>query len=474
MFRSSLIVAGAALLCSTAAAQHSLDAARKMPITVPIKDAGTVDVTTGKWTPANTASKKAVQTIFNNTCTWSIAGYYSGLGECEDSYDEGQVPSTGNPFFLGSGANDSQEVTSVQIAYCTYNVTTVSGADITLAFWDKLNGDCVGGIPPTPPSWATSPLVTAYLPLAGLGLPGSTANGSQACWTVTLDTANTGFTLASDGEGTFDNLGSEDKFIWGKRFNDVTPVIGSANGFIISGDPGYAIPGSCSYNIPCATDALYGNPCGTGFGADDGEWINVDGVGVNSSAGTPAGCTSSVAVYGYGTNCYFFNGYPTNPFASYWLVLEGEGGTGGTTPFCNSRPSSLPGCTPTLTAGGNQVSKTAPGTPLSVTAAPVPGGGGKPGILIYTKNGVTANPINTPFGELCLMSFLRAGAFPAVPGGTSGVCDGTYSWDFQAIALFYGQIAAGDSIDIQAWYRDPQNPGTANFTNGTGSISVVP
>ena len=302
MFRSSLIVAGAALLCSTAAAQHGLDPARRIPITAQPKHAGTVDVTTGQWTAPGAASKKAVITVFNNPCTWSVGGFYGGYTECEDSYDEGQIPSTGNDLWstawpTGSGVADSQLVDSFQIYYCTWNATSSGPMDIEIVFYDKLNGECVGGIAPTGPGshWSRTKNppgggagTTAYFDLTGLGLPGSTTAGFQACRIVDIDVSNAGFTLASDGDGSFDNLAAEDAFIWGKRFNNVTPVT-SPNGFVISADPGYAAPGTCTYNIPCATDVLYSNPCGTGYGTFDSEWINVDGVGVNSSAGTPAG-----------------------------------------------------------------------------------------------------------------------------------------------------------------------------------------
>ena len=60
----------------------------------------------------------------------------------------------------------------------------------------------------------------------------------------------------------------------------------------------------------------------------------------------------------------------------------------------------------------------------------------------------------------------------AFPGGTSGVCDGGYTYDMAAIAAFYTQIGVGDTLYVQAWYRDPGNPGTANFTEAGGTITV--
>jgi hypothetical protein len=477
MFRSSLIAAGAALLGSTALAQHELGSARRVPITAPIKTSGTVDVVTGQWTAPTVGTKAFLVTVFNNTCTWTVTNFYAAFSECEDSYDEGRVPTATSPG-THLGAASSQRILEFEISYCTYNATPAGGMNMEIAFWNKLNGNCIGGIPVNHSNtsggaqWTS--LADFYLDTSGLGLPGSTTNGSQGCWTVTLDVSGLGWTMKSDGEGTFDNLQDQDKFIWGKRINDQSPG-GAAqpNGFVLSGDPTFAAPGSCTYLNPCQTDVFTGLPCGTGLDAWDGSWINVDNVQSNTPNFPPAPCLPGIAVYGYGTNCYWFGGYPTNVFDSYYLRLtaDGEGPGGG---FCTSKPSSLPSCVPNLTGTGAGVSKTS-GT-YTITAMPVPGGPGKPGILIWTKNGLTGTPINTSFGFLCLSQFQRAGAFPATPGGTNGVCDGTYNWPFQSIVASFATIAPGNNLHTQAWYRDSgfPPPGNANFTHGIGPIHVVP
>src|SRR5687767_8796136 len=146
MFRSSLIVAGAALLCSTATAQHELDSARRIPVTVPIKHAGTVDITTGTWTAPGTSTKAAAVNIFNNTCTWTVTNFYAAFGECEDSYDEGRVPSDPSPG-THVGAQDSQLMLEFEFAYCTFNATPAGGMNMEIAFFNKLNGNCIGGVP---------------------------------------------------------------------------------------------------------------------------------------------------------------------------------------------------------------------------------------------------------------------------------------------------------------------------------------
>jgi len=479
MFRSSLIVAGAALLCSTALAQSSVDTAKRFPVTVPLKDAGTVDITTGKWTKPG-VSTKALTIIYNNSCTWSGGAYYTGIETCEDFYDEGQVPSTTNADWVtastslggsGTGPADSQPVTSFQFAYCVFNATPPTGIDFEFAFYDNLGGDCVGGVPPTGPGvgghWSkvfgnANVGQTAYFDLAGLGLPGSSANGSQACWIVTIDTSNAGWTMQSDGEGIWDNDGASDKFSWGMRLNQATPVASLANGFILNADPGYAPFGTCTYDIPCATDFFGGNPCGTGYGQGDVFWINLDG-GLPGTA-CPTGASA-------GSTCYWFGGSPTSLYSGFWMVLEGDLGPSGAPQFCTSKASSLPNCTPTLSAPAGPLTKGgAPGATAVVTPAP---GGGNPGIIIYSVTGQLANPVNTQFGYLCIQSFFRASAFAKVPGGTLGSCNGTYNFDLQGIVNTQAAIQPGKTVWAQTWYRDPGNaPAFANFTNGVGGILI--
>jgi len=165
---------------------------------------------------------------------------------------------------------------------------------------------------------------------------------------------------------------------------------------------------------------------------------------------------------------------PSIGFGSVNGIQIVASGGGGPAKFCTSKPSSLPGCTPTLDGTSTLVSKSAGPGSYTIDATFVPGGAGKPGILIYTKTGLLGVPLNTAFGFLCLDQFARLGNFSANPGGTNGVCDGSYVWDFGAIAAVTAPIAPGDTLHVQAWYRDPLASGTANLTEGIGPLSVVP
>ena len=160
--------------------------------------------------------------------------------------------------------------------------------------------------------------------------------------------------------------------------------------------------------------------------------------------------------------------------ASFLFQMEGQMATNGNVSFCTSKPSSL-GCVPLLSPHTSTIVKSG-SPPAIVTAGPVPGGsGGLPGILIWTKHGLLGTPVNTSFGYLCLQQFVRAGAFPATPGGGELTCTGEYEWDLSQIAAGSANMLVGDQIHIQAWYRDPGflPPGNANFTNGSGPLIVA-
>jgi len=472
MFRSYLIAAGAALLCTTAAAQQKLDPSRMYPITTPVKNAGTVDVTTGKWTKPAQGTKAGIGIIFNNTCTWTTQAYYAGFDWCEENYDEGRIPSSDPAGSPPPGALDLNTILSVQVSYCTFSGPLLPGPgyDMDVAFFDTMGGDCVGGAPPTPPAVATHPLLSAggYLPLSGLGLPGSTTFGFQACWLVTLDTSNAGLVIQGDGDQVFTNDPTNDKFTWMQRQNNSVGALqipGTPDGFFISGEPLTGGYGACSYNIPCGTDAITGLTCGTGLDTFDASWINVDGIGVGAST-TPAGCANSVAQYGFGTNCYFFGGHPAAPLASYWLVLEGDARPSCFTAYCTqTKLTSVPACFATLSVTDCSATTGV----WSSTNIPAAAAATVVGIYIYTDGvgiGQSAFSATVPFGTLCLAGFKRSSptCAPAVLAASAGCNTGTMNVAVGCNGGALG-IVAGEDVNVQLWHRDPPAPGTANFSN---------
>lgn len=452
--------AAAALLASPALPQQPVPPGRLQPITAPVRDAGTLDVSTGKWTrPAQRAQKAGgVQVIFDNTCFWQGLGYYAGAEPCEDLYDEGRIPSPTSPG-APVGAQTANVMSSVRVAYCTFagNVSSTGGYALELGFWNNLGGDCVGGAPPTPPP--ASSTATAFFDLSGMGLPGSTAVGFQACWIVTLDVSNTGWVMASDGDGKFDNDPTVDKFNWSiAQSNAVTLGNPVPDGFFIAGDPQNGGYGSCSYTIPCGTDPLFGTTCGTGLDAFDGYWLNVDGLATN--------CSNPLA-----TNCYSFGGYPANPLASFYVVLEATRTTGAPVPFClQSKPTSVPACTASLQVTSQSL---ATGT-WNVSSVPLgPGVNSSVGIFIYTRGpgiGLSLASSSTPFGTLCLPpgQFLRSSpacAPATLSGGTPNSCTSAFPPFSPSCGGGALSIQPGDDVNVQCWYRDPPNAGGANLTN---------
>jgi hypothetical protein len=100
------------------------------------------------------------------------------------------------------------------------------------------------------------------------------------------------------------------------------------------------------------------------------------------------------------------------------------------------------------------------------------------GLFIYTTAGAAVPPVQNAYGWLCLKT--GPGFFRILPalnsGGASGVCNGALAFDFNVYAATQTQnpaLVAGATVDLQAWYRDPPNPGGANLS-GAASFSVCP
>jgi len=148
--------------------------------------------------------------------------------------------------------------------------------------------------------------------------------------------------------------------------------------------------------------------------------------------------------------------------------------------YCTSKKSSC-GSTPTIGAPAGMTSQAAsgPGT-FDVTCGPVPPG--KYGLVFYTTNGKRPLPVNISYGWLCIAD----GTFRVLPpstGAVGGPCAATYTFDFgNYLATQVGNAAltpaglaasGGAVVDMQVWYRDPPNPGTANLSNAMRFI-VLP
>jgi hypothetical protein len=472
------------VLCATAAAQQRSDPARLHPITVPIRDAGFFDWSTKQWLSGPQATKLLASQypVYRNDCTWPGGSFHVGIDACEILVDTGRLPSTSTPpsslpgmdangvhiqsGVTLSGVTDDQIIGSFQFGYCTYNTQF---EPTNLAFYDKLRGDCAGGIPvlgkPYNLSLSSQAIPfgtgTAYFNFAsasGFALPASSIAGQQSCWTLTIGFPNNaGFCMQSEGEGTWDNHDDEDKFSW--SFGHHSPSQnGHYDGPILAGEPNAGGWGAGSYNIPAGPDP-FGGPCGTGFDSHDGWWLNVHRDG--PSPGNQGSCNSTNP---NGTGCYWFGGWPGNALGSFWMVLRSPGSCSG----CSNRPETY--CTAGTSASGCQALISATGT-SSATAASgfflnaVNVEGNRDGLFFFGTNGRQATSWGTGSSTFCMVPPVnRADLNNGV--GSNGTCDGVASTDLNArwAAKPNQNPGVGAVVQGQFWYRDPFGAGNKMTT----------
>ena len=499
MFRSTLIAAGAVLLCSTGYSQQQIDPAKVHPITVPVRDAGVFNWDTKKWIKGPRAErlKATPYTLFRNDChSFNNFGYY-GVEHCEDIKDTGRLPSTSTPLSDLAGANtpygpvrqlngvtDDQYINSFQFGYCTYWVTGT--VDIKVGFYDNLRGQCASGLSikgkpynltlqsQAVPAGTVTAGGTAYFDFSTANgtpaqLPGSTTNGDQSCWTVTIN-FNNGFCMQSEGDGVWNNDLNQDLFSWTFQHDmpNSTYGAGTANGPLIRGEPISGGWGAGSYNLPTGTDLITGVQCGTGFGGLENEawWLNTDGVAAPATVFStilPSGNCRAAS----GTGCYWFGGWPGTALGSFWMVM---GTTRGSCSDCNNRAvnyctagTSASGCVALISAQGT--SSSSAGTGFFLTATNVEGN--KDGIFFYSDNGRQANGWGNGTSFQCVVPPVQRGGLQ-VGVGTNGNCDGVTQQDLNArwTAKPAHNQPAGTVMQGQFWYRDP-----VNSSNQTTSLT---
>ena len=486
MFRSTLIAAGAVVLCGTSFAQQQLDSSKIHPVTVPVKDAGVFNWDTKQWVSGPKAGFKATNyTIYRNDCTWTGGNFFFAPEHCEDVISQGTIPAPTTPG-APQGAVVDNIVTNYQFAYCTaWSTGTV---DIKIGFYDNLGGDCAGVSPVRPPalSGQAAPFSTVLAPLGtataffdfgsvnGNPLPGSTLDGKQGCWSLGFTFAqNSGFCLQSEGDGQWDNSAASDKFAWSWTQKNPNTTHGLAGGPFIKGEPSTGGFGAGSYNIPVGSDALFNNACGTGAGtAFDAYWVNVDGSapGVQNTIVNATGVVCKAAA-GAGSNCYWFGGWPGGPLSAFWMVMGSNGDCSG----CSNRAvnyctagTSASGCQAFITATGSSSATASTGFFLS--AQNVQGSNaGTNGLFYFASNGRQAPSWGNGTSFQCVVPpTIRDAAQSG--GGSNGNCDASFSTDLNARwAAKPAQVQpAGAVVQAQLWYRDPFNTSnqTTSLSNG--------
>jgi len=129
-----------------------------------------------------------------------------------------------------------------------------------------------------------------------------------------------------------------------------------------------------------------------------------------------------------------------------------------TSSYCTAGTSAS-GCQALLSARGAASATAAAG--FTITASPLEGG--KDGLFFFGTSGRQANPWGNGTSYQCVVPPVkRAGLLTG--RGTTGLCDGILAQDFNALwnAKPAKNPGSGTVVQVQLWYRDPQN--TSNQT----------
>ncbi|MCC7011653.1 MAG: hypothetical protein IT454_03740 [Planctomycetes bacterium] len=147
---------------------------------------------------------------------------------------------------------------------------------------------------------------------------------------------------------------------------------------------------------------------------------------------------------------------------------------------CLTPPSSY--CTAGTTSNGCNALLASVGTPSAsassgfvVSASPVEGQ--RQGLFFYSVSGPHVLPWGTGTSLLCVHPPTQRGLV-ASSQGTAGACDGALALDWNAYrasspAILGAPFQAGDSVWIQAWFRDPPAPKSTSLSNAL-TFSLAP
>ena len=480
---------GVALLSCSALAQNSRSGL--IPITSPIRDAGTLDWSTGTWHRQGGAQANGTgfNVIYDNRCTWTGGAFYIGNANCWQQYEEARLPTTdaADPFLQTAGLAAAQLcdcyfLSSFQFGYCTDEITPGQGGSgnvqIQIGFIEGPNvsgigGDCMNAAltigSTNPPSGGALGFPPANFGgpndlFADIqGLPGTNQVAPTACWTVTIDlsnNANGGFEFCGNGgDVTFDNDGT-DYFNILYGLQGTTELGAAATGFFQAAEPLKAAPGAGAFGLPTVNDPNTGNsPCGTGLDAEDRSWINVDNnpVGTPNTAACPATTTANGPLPG-GSNCYILGtGWPAAPFADVFMLMTSSTTCASTSgadwmTYCTAKASSS-GCLASLSGSGNTLVSGANNFTVTMSGAQ----GQRPGIFIGGKSAPSA--IAFFGGTLCVQPPLKRGLIKFT-GGVANTCTGSYNQLINNGNSFPPggtgfDSGAGTTSWMQGWYRDP-------------------
>jgi hypothetical protein len=413
----TLTITGSLILASTGFAQQTLQA-KQVPAR--LQKAGVYHVATGTWTHGSQETlTPANKRFYLNSAN---SGFFGVMGVGVDLIwtDEGCVPGSGH---TGTAlAKDGPfEIQSIDFGYCS-NALGAFAQTGGFLFYD-LYASC------------TNP--ASLTPIANLGfaVPGAGTSGGN-CWLVTFDltASSAAFNMSDDGDGVFDSTTSLDNFGWTLIMNDAGS--GGFNGPLLRGDPNAFPYGDGTYYQN--SGATYA----TGLDTRDQFWLS-----------------DPTATYVNG--CYWFGGYAGgNPFASFWLALDGKNvSQGGGTKYCIANPNSTgaPADISRKDSGG-----TAQGPPfIKLSCSPVPNQAG-----IFFKANNVINPLVFGCGFLCTSGGLVRGNVVFASGNRM-----EYEYDHSNPAHDL-RNRVGQTQSFQCWFRDPMGCSSAYNTSNAWRMLI--
>lgn len=140
--------------------------------------------------------------------------------------------------------------------------------------------------------------------------------------------------------------------------------------------------------------------------------------------------------------------------------------------YCTAGTSTS-GCVASLTATGQPRASASSGFTLTATALE----GNKQALVFYGISGRSANPWGPSSSFLCVKSPTQRTPSQNT-GGAIGSCGGSLSLDWLAFVAANPTalgvpFSSGDSVQAQAWYRDPPSPKTTHLSNAL-EFTLVP